>query len=186
MIRIKRLYSARPGATVAHGCVSLGVRQVQWVLPGRRGHFALVFTRVKCPRLPGRDGRLRRMPGMPGYPGGIGRRHGPCLCWSGSPSPPQSPVFSVFPVFGAFRHCGRGHRGHPAVVKTTPKCPRCSGKTVRDPPHSTRNAPMAHRCCCRPTACHNDGPPMLLSADGLPQRWPTDAAETASVGHRCR
>ncbi len=27
---------------------------------------------------------------------------------------------------------------------TTPKCPRCSGKTVPDPPHSTRNAPMGH------------------------------------------
>ena len=41
-------------APVGHGCVSLGVRQVPWVLPGRRGHFALVFAGVKCPRLPGR------------------------------------------------------------------------------------------------------------------------------------
>ncbi len=63
-------------APMAHGCVSGGVRRVSWVLLGRRGHFAMVFTGVKCPCLAGRDGGLGRMPGMPGYPGGIGRRHG--------------------------------------------------------------------------------------------------------------
>ncbi len=38
---------------MGHGCVSVGVRRVPWVLLGRRGHFAMVFTWVKCPRLPG-------------------------------------------------------------------------------------------------------------------------------------
>ncbi len=72
----KRGISARRTATMGHGCVSVGVRRVSWVLLKRRGHFAMVFTGVKCPCLAGRDGGLRRMPGMPGYPGGIGRRHG--------------------------------------------------------------------------------------------------------------
>ena len=86
---------------MGHGCVSLGVRQVPWVLPRRRGHFALVFTRVRCPRLPGRDGRLRRMPGMPGYPGGIGRRHGP------SPGLARQPFLaSASGNSGYFRHPG--------------------------------------------------------------------------------
>ncbi len=69
-------WAATATATMGHGCVSVGVRRVSWVLLGRRGHFAMVFTGVKCPCLAGRDGGLGRMPGMPGYPGGIGRRHG--------------------------------------------------------------------------------------------------------------
>ncbi len=67
---------SQENAPMGHGCVSVGVRRVSWVLLGRRGHFAMVFTGVKCPCLAGRDGGLGRMPGMPGYPGGIGRRHG--------------------------------------------------------------------------------------------------------------
>ncbi len=32
---------------------------------------------------------------------------------------------------------------------------------------------------------HNDGPPMLLPARPSPQRWPIDAAGSASMSHRC-
>ena len=52
-------------------------------------------------------------------------------------------------------------------VKTTPKCPWCSGKTVRHPPHSGRNPPMGHRCCGH-------------DIDGPPLRWPGPAEQ-----HRC-
>ena len=34
----------------------------------------------------------------------------------------------------------------PAPVKTTRKCPRCLGKTIRHPPQSSGTASMGHRC----------------------------------------
>ena len=71
----------------------------------------------------------------------------PARDWSASPSRPQPPHYSRhFLTSRAARHPGRGHRGHPAVVKTAPKCPRCSGKTVRHPPHPSGNASVAHGC----------------------------------------
>ncbi len=155
-------------------------------MPGRRGHFAVVFTEVECPRLRRPGGGLRRMPGMPGYPGGIGRRHGASLGLVRQPFPASVSGISGISGIRAFSHSGRGHRGHPGAVKTTPKCPRCSGKTVRDPPHSTRNASMAHRCRSGWWANHNAGPSMLFPR----HRWAivvvTGPAGTTSVGHRCR
>ncbi len=101
-----------------------------------------------------------------------------------SASPPF-PAFPDFRISRAARHPGRGHRGHFAAVKTTPKCPRCSGKTVRHPPHSSGNAPMAHRCCAGAPATTTMGHRCCSAGRGQPQRWAINATYAASMGHRC-
>ncbi len=78
-----------------------------------------------------------------------------------------------------------GTGGHFGAVETTPKCPRCSGKTVRHPPHSSGNPPMSHQCRSAGPGNRNYGPWM-----SLPQlRWPivavTRPRAAASMAHRC-
>ncbi len=71
----------------------------------------------------------RRLPGFaalacPRYPG-------PKIGLTRCSQPPRRSRH--FLTSGATRHPGCGHRGHFGAVKTTPKCPWCSGKTVRLP-----------------------------------------------------
>ncbi len=105
-----------------------------------------------------------------------------CFRWSeipesGNRTDPLLSAFPPFPPFPAFltsravRDPGGGHRGHFGAVETTAKCPRCSGETVRHPPHSSGNPPMGHRCCANSIY----GPPLRSAGPAEQQRCPTDA-----------
>ncbi len=149
-----------------------------------RGHFAIVFTNVKCPRYQG-AGRFtggaaaparliaanarntRWQPGRnrgPGHgadqvrsgpgPGQISRQEkrigGPWVCFRGSEfwsTPRHGPDGTGPPALPAA--ASTGIPGIPGIQGSSPPRPLTpggSGKTIRHPPHSSGNAPVAHGC----------------------------------------
>ncbi len=151
-------------------------------LAGEAGALCLGVYGGKVPPPPG----ARRQVAANARNAGISRRDRPAARplpgLARQPFLASAPAFRVFPASGAFRRSGRRHRGHPGAVKTTPKCPRCAGKTVPDPPHCTRNAPMGHRCCSpRPR-----GPASPRAARPRPARPGPAGRARPQVSPRCR
>ena len=155
--------NARPAATMAHGCVSGGVRRVWDGLARAPGALRGGFTTAGCPRC--------QRPGAASCPGcrecrecrwrEAGRAAG-----RGHAARRSRPRYSGIPGIRCSPPPGPGRRGHFTSAKTKAKCPRLPSKTLKDPPHSQGNAPMAHRCCGNSM----DGPWMLFHPAAEPQR----------------
>ena len=147
-----------------------GIRRNPPPGPRRRGHFTSVKTKAKCPRLPGKTRGTRLTPRN--SPTGHGR-----VCAGVSSGrffamartklnlqPFPAPAHPAFPAFSDIRDNPRSWLQAPGahrVRNNHPTVPPVLGKIVRDPPHSTRNASMAHRCCLARAGNRNDGPSLL-------------------------
>ena len=149
---VNRAIRRRPGPQQqrwATWCVSVGVRRVPWVLLGRRGHFAMVFTGVKCPRFPGAGRRAAPNARNAGISGRD--RAGPAPL----PDHAEEPT----------RNSLQRKRTHgPSML------PSRAGQPQRWPMDVVPAATMAHRCGYRPRPDSIHGPSLRFAARICPLR----------------